>query len=687
MWAIVLLIAFFANRGEDVGMLGKLFGNLGGGAFAGAGIVDSIAGAVTAFAILIAWFGLGSLIARFVPVSKSENHSHVLELAMRIAVGAAGWSFIWFFLGVAGLYSTAAVLAVQVAGVALAVFGFNRVREAKDESRVPETAAGFDKLLLLLIAVPVVLSFIASMAPPTSKDTLLYHFALPKAFIAQGGNDFVTGNIASYLSLGTEMHTVWAMLLGGLFSERAGEAAAGATVWLFFPLLLAAVFGFAREIGITRRWSLVAVLMAATVPTAYHVASSAYIDVALAFFVLLAVYGLSRWWQSLETGWLVFVAVFLGAALSAKLTTVFVIAAFALVIMMRARSAQSAGENAGRIVGLGIGALLLAGFIASPWYLRTWAETGSPVFPFYMSIWPAEAPGWDLERSNLFQAMNSQYGGDPKAVVDYIAAPWNLSVAAQPELPAYFDGVLGVAFLIGLPFLIWGLWKLELPAAVKIGSAVASVMFLFWLSSSQQLRYLLPIMPLLAIGIAAAFEKIGESENGLRSIGQIALVAAGIAGILTGGAWFLKKAPLRVVLGGETRDEYLTRNIDYYPYYKWLNTESAADAKVWLINMRRDTYHLDRPYFSDYLFEDVTLRHMLNDSRNAPELKAKAAAMGIKYILVRHDFLFNYDVSPLVDDAKPRAENEAKLKMAKELLLDPARTVKADNRFGLVKLY
>ncbi|MDM7920796.1 MAG: hypothetical protein QUS14_00735, partial [Pyrinomonadaceae bacterium] len=114
MWAIVLLIAFFANRGDDVGVIGKLFGNLGGGAIAGAGIVDSIAGTASAFAILIAWFGLGSLIARFVPVSKSEGHSHVLELAMRIAVGAAAWSLVWFFLGVAGLYGTPAVLTVQV---------------------------------------------------------------------------------------------------------------------------------------------------------------------------------------------------------------------------------------------------------------------------------------------------------------------------------------------------------------------------------------------------------------------------------------------------------------------------------------------------------------------------------------------------------------------------------------------
>ena len=73
-----------------------------------------------------------------------------------------------------------------------------------------------------LIAVPVVLALIGALAPPTAKDTLLYHFAVPKAFVAQGSNAFVEGNIASDLVPGAEMHNVWAMLLG--VASSAGAA-------------------------------------------------------------------------------------------------------------------------------------------------------------------------------------------------------------------------------------------------------------------------------------------------------------------------------------------------------------------------------------------------------------------------------------------------------------------------------
>jgi hypothetical protein len=141
------------------------------------------------------------------------------------------------------------------------------------------------------------------------------------------------------------------------------------------------------------------------------------------------------------------------------------------------------------------------------------------------------------------------------------------------------------------------------------------------------------------------------------------------------------------VIGGESRDQYLARNLDYYPYYQIISGETAKDSRVWLINMRRDAYNLDRGYFSDYLFEDWTLRKMIWESRNAQELRAKAAAMNVQYVLARHDFLFDYDRTSIVDDRKPRAENESKMKIAKEFILDPARTIRSDQKFSLVKVF
>ncbi|MFN0278047.1 MAG: ArnT family glycosyltransferase [Pyrinomonadaceae bacterium] len=713
VFAVACIVVFLANRGSDVGQLPKLVGNLGGGPFFGDDVLTHLFAGFETLIIGGSWLVTGLLVIFIIKKHVDLQMVGRIELVASYAVGAAVWSFIWFFLGIAGAYSAAAAIVAILLFHALLflatrlekrveddevedqIISIFKTKETKQlDNDLPKTSIT-DKVLIGLIGFQILISLIASLAPPIAKDTLLYHFAVPKAFAAQGSSAFIDGNIASYLSLGTEMHIVWARLFA---SESGADAASGVVVWIFFPLLLMTAYSWAREIKVSRTWSLVATAMVAAVPTAYHVASSGYIDLSLALYITLAIYSMTRWWKEQTWSWVILIVIFLGAALSVKLTSVFVFAAFALIVLLRARetknpvaiapgSDSAASVTPGKIVVSGFAALLLAGVIASPWYLRTWVATGSPVFPFYMSIWPGKANGWDVERSNLFQAMNAQYGGVDTNKLNYITAPVRLSVAAQPEQPVNYDGVLGVAFLIGLPLLVWALWKFELPVEVKICAGVAGIMYLFWLFSSEQLRYLLPIVPVLAIAIAASAEKIGEKIGGIRTAAQYAFIAAAFCGLLTTLAWFCMKAPLRVVLGGETRDEYLTRNLDYYPYYQTLNTDTPTDAKVWLINMRRDTYHIERPVFSDYLFEDWTLRKMVWESHSVEELRTKTAALGIKYVLTRHDFLFDYDRSTLVDDKKPRVENEAKLKIGREFILDSAHTIKANEKFSLIKVF
>lgn len=681
VFAVACIGAFLFYRGSDVGHLGDLVRNLLGGPLLGSAFGEAVTGLAVAMAISTSWFGLGGIVVRL--AGPQDVSAPLTNFLLYYAVGAASWSLIWFFLGLIGLYSAPAALICLGIGLALTPIAVRQARKANKPRDLSESRTSSPRFAQTLVALALLLAVIASLAPPIAKDSLLYHFSVPKAFVTQHSNGFIDGNIASYLAMGTEMHYVWAMLLGGLQSPRAAEAGAGAVSFLFFPLVLLSVYGWSRELNISRKWAVIASALVATVPTAFHVASSGYIDLALALFITLATYSLTRWWKKQTWNWAVMMAIFLGAALSIKLTAVFVVAGFALIVLLRART----GDGTGRVVGEGFAALLLAGAIASPWYIRTWIATGSPVFPFYMSIWPGKVDGWDVERSNLFQAMNSQYGGVDENKLNLVTAPVRASVAAQPEQAAYYDGVLGVAFLIGSPVLVWGLWKFDLAIEIKIAAGIAGIIYLFWLFSSEQLRYLLPILPLLAICIAAAAEAVTKTRATLDKVVRCSLVAACVCGAVTSFAWFCQKAPMRVVLGGETRDQYLTRNLDYYSYYQSINTSIPAESRVWLINMRRDTYNIDRQVFSDYLFEDWTLRKLVWQSRDVAELRGKAAAMNVQYVLARHDFLFNYDRSTLVDDNAPTAVNEAKLKMARDFLLDPQRTIRADDRFSLTKVF
>lgn len=686
VWAALLLFVFLWNRGSDIGQIGNLLHVLPGVPLLGSGWIESIVGVVASAMIGLSWFGTGAFVLRLLPKINDENPSRIFNLAISTALGAALWSLVFFGLGLAGAYNTSAAVVSVLVGLGLAVFALLDLRKPEAE-QAKRSNSVFDSAILILIAVPVALAFIAALAPPIAKDTLLYHFSVPKALVANGGLIYIQGNIASYMSLGTEMHVVWAMLVGGIWSPRAGEAAAGVTMWSFFPIVLVIVFGWARSMNIDRGWSLLAVLLTASVPTIFYVAGNGYVDLASTAFVTLAIFAVGQWWKTDARVWVILIAIFLGAALSTKLITLFVFAAFLLLILWRAKLEKDVGGRALRMLSGGVAALILAATFAAPWYLRTWIETGSPLFPFYTSVWNGNAPGWDDARSSLVQAKDAQYGGIVKSPFDYFLTPLKLSVNSQPDLIENFDGVLGVGFLFALCVLGLALWKFDLPVEPKIAATIATILFLFWLFSSQQLRYLLPIFPALAVAIVVAARKISETAGGFHTVIKASFVVLSIFGVLVSASWFLQTGPLRVALGGESRDAYLTRNIDYYPYYQWLNNETDPSAKVWLINMRRDSYHLERPYISDYLFEDWALRKMIWESRNVQELKAKAAATGAQYVLVRHDFLFDYKLSTIVDDRKPRAENEAKMEIARQFLLDKANTIRADERFSLVKVF
>jgi hypothetical protein len=532
-----------------------------------------------------------------------------------------------------------------------------------------------------------ILALVAAMAPPTAKDTLLYHYALPKAWITAGRAIEIPYNIAGYYPLGVEMHVVWAMLLGAPLGARVAEAAAGATLFLFAPLLAMTVYGWARERGADRTWAAAAALVIAWIPTVYDVAASAYVDLALAGYTALAVRAFGRWWTSGQPRQLGWVAAGVGGALSIKLSAAFLLLPLALLGLLHALGSGSQGRETDRpstaLTAVGVlGALALGVTLAAPWYVRNWIRTGSPLFPFYLEVWPAQAPGWDLERSRLYETLFSLYG-DIGGPLDYLWSPIRLAVAAQPDQPAFYDGVLGIAFLFALPMLAWALWRRRLDIELHLAVLISAGLFVFWLFSSQQLRYLLPAAAGLAVAIAVAGSGL---ERGLSRPLCGLLVAGAALGLPVVLAWFLALNPAGVVLGGEPREAFLARRLDYYPYYQVVNRDLPPTAMVWLIDMRRDTYHLDRAAFSDFIFEDYTLTRYVRSATSVDEIRARVRADGITHLLVRHDILLDYERSPIVDERRPRQENVAKLELMAAFFTQDTRVIKGDAKFWLIEL-
>ena len=694
-WGLSLVTIFLLNRHYDLpylpAWLRAQFVALAIGPSIGTrGLCESLGGLLIAGVMVLAWWGFGDFILRVLRVSQTTAAAPPLgAFSLRCLYGAGAWSTIWFFLGVAHLYRAPIAIAALIIGIALAARSW--LRDRGRLARLP-SARRAPVALALLILVQT-LALVAALAPPTANDTLLYHLALPKAYVAAGGMVDVPDNMASFYPLGGEMQSVWAMLLGHAWGARVAEAAATSALFAFAPLLVLTAYGWAREHGLDEHWASINALTIASIPTVYWVAANGYVDLALTAYTLLAVRAAGRWWTTHEPAWLMHLALAMGCALSIKLSAALLSLPLALLIFVRALGDQRAPEDRdarprspARSAIAGLLALAVGVALASPWYVRNWIRSGSPVFPFFPGLWPGEAPGWDVERARLYESLFLIYGR-PGTLVDDLLAPVLVSLTAQPELPHYYDGVLGVAFLIGLPALAWALWSRRLKVELRIACLISFAMYVFWLFSSQQLRYLLPVAPALATAITASAAAAGEraGPNLCRTLRWL-FVAAAAANALVIVGWFAEVAPIRVVLGGEPRTEYLSRRLDYYRYYEIINRELPPNANVWLIDMRRDTYHVERPYFADFIFEDYTLRQWLREAHDVNRLRARARAAGITHVLVRHDILLDYARSPIVNDALPHEQNLAQLRLAAAFFMEGTRLIRGDAKYWLIEL-
>jgi len=255
-----------------------------------------------------------------------------------------------------GLYRPKVAVVTLSIGLGLAGLAFGRARVSLRLADRPDDL--FTRLALASVVLPVTLAAVAALAPPTAKDTLQYHIALPKAWLAVGALVDVPYNIPGLRALGAEMSGVWGMLLGRLLSPRAGEAAFGAAMFAYFPLLLAVVHGWARERGLGRGPALTAAALVASAPVAWEVAGAGYVDLALALYVVLAFRAAARWSTGGGLAALAELALALGFALSVKPLAAAALVLLVLLVLLRARRTGGQREGA-RLATAGLAALAL----------------------------------------------------------------------------------------------------------------------------------------------------------------------------------------------------------------------------------------------------------------------------------------------------------------------------------------
>jgi len=496
------------------------------------------------------------------------------------AAGAVIIPLVFLISGKLGMFAFPHVSGLALLFISVSALRFKQVFLSLKESLRGINAAGLGAagIIVALLFLPRLLNvFFNVFAPPISWDTLAYHFAIPKIYMQEQAVTYIP-----YM-----FHSNWPQNMEILFGAGlviSGPLTAQAIAFCYALALLYAVYMLASETAGLRAGITAAALVAAF-SVFKREAVNGYVDCGVAMFTVTALYAVIRLKNTGSAFYLFASALSAAGAASVKILGLFSPLITAIMILVLPYLGRE--EKPGLTIkdAAIFSAVTFVFFFA--WYLKSWADTGNPVWPFAYNIFGGL--NWTKELSD-YRSLYYDTQGSGKGILQLLALPYTLITSKN------MDGYAGnhiILYLACLPGFIALLLKDKKPALIIISVFVVSFMLL-WFLATQMIRFLVPGLCVMAAAAAVVFDTALKSGKKLHAI----LLAPFFLFVLLYSFPFRHDADffgLRNLAGKMDVNEHLKIHQDNYALYKRVNGDDSINGKICLIRETRG-YYLDRPY-------------------------------------------------------------------------------------------
>ncbi len=533
---------------------------------------------------------------------------------------------VYFLFGLAGyvgsvwlnLFAAASVIA---AVLALLVIGGATLRRAN------ALGLTLGALIIALLAAEILLSLV----PPTARDELTHHLAIPRLY----------GRAGRIIEVPMAPYSYYPMLLEMLY-----------TPWVywrydFVPKLIHCLYGFLTGLALcaylSRRMNVVYGLLGffffVSVPVILRLNHWAYVDLGTTFYTTASLLCLLRWREDLTAkSWLVVAALSMGFTAATKPNgwVAVLILFFFMAMSLVHEPRKSIGQIARPIfLFAAMGALPFL-----PWLVKNWFQTGNPFFPLLAGFFPTKAgPGASTAASfvgvGIFAKRQWLYG---ESWWQIAALPLRVFFSGQDDKPQYFDGALSPILILFLPWAFRGKWLEE--KKILAGFALLYFAYAFVLVD-MRVRYLLPIVPplvaLLVYGVFNIYLRINRPAY----LFAVLVFFAVLPGVYLW-RYFEAVRPIAYLTGQESRDNYLTRVLPEYPVFAYINRELPTTAKIYLLFVGRRAYYCERDYVHDGGELPGFLMSVIQSAKDLSEIGKTLKKQGITHLMVREDLLVRF---------------------------------------------
>lgn len=541
-----------------------------------------------------------------------------------------------------------------------------RLTDEKENLDHPTKAPPLLRWGVLAFLVTVAASeIIMNLTPPVSRDALIHHLAIPKLYVKKGIFHNLPFSIPSYYPMNLDL-LYWAVL-------RMGTDIPAKFIHMSFGLGTAIlIFSYLRRVSDeTTAW--LGGMFFFTTPIIIRLSTVVYVDLGFIFFSTLAGLSLLIWHdEKFRRRWLLLAMAGCGLAMGTKYTGLILLPLLtACVVRLRVSGDGSPAKALQDAMIFSVGSLLL--FL--PWCIKNIIQTGNPLYPFLQSVLGGPehvsygpVPGVLLFRKWMY--------GEPWW--QSLLAPLRMFFQGQDDIPRYFDGVLSPSLVIFLPIALWRggprhRWLL-------FGFCALYVTFIFFRGGDVRIRYVLPIVPFMAILAAQGVVRCWRLLQG-RAAARVALGLLVVALMVQNTAYYLdlfrKEDPLPLLRGEESREAYLRRRVPYYGIMAYANEHLPEDARILFLFMGNRGYYCERDYLYDTYFSGESFRRVIASSYSVDGILKYLESQGITHILLNKKLTLDF----FHNNLKPEKERNFH-----HFLRQYVETIREDGKYYLLRV-
>ena len=422
----------------------------------------------------------------------------------------------------------------------------------KSLAQIWDASGRFGKALGSGICIVLLYSLIIALAPPIKFDALVYHLALPKLYLSNGGFKYIPEIMFWGMPQVGEMLYTLGMGL-------AGHTAAVLVGWWAGVIALFGVLGFTVDrFGINAGWVAATSLISGYTLT--QLLSAGYVEWFAILFGAGLLILLDHWWAEGKGSSLLWAGILCGFAMGSKYTGGILTIAGGIVVLVQCLVNKAGIVRLVKNIAIfAIPALL----VFAPWLIKNTAATGNPFYPLFFP-----AGSMDTFRLDAYQLPP---WGDWKEI---LLIPIRTTLVGFEGAPGYSASISPLLVALA-PFSLIGFRsrKENERSTLIIALTIGCAGWMTWLIASRlsgfliQTRFYFGLFPAVAVLAGAGYQVLaGVRLPGLR-LERIVASLVGLVmlfSIIPLIGELMKSDGLKVLLSVESSADYLSGNLGWY---------------------------------------------------------------------------------------------------------------------------